>query len=108
MDARQRDANIRDRMFTALFYRVALTYARAVPQSARRLIEFLLLVKVTCKTWLLLFVIINLSSLMNQLCHAVDRLLYYILANSNCPPNVWEYDYLASQAKDNNSKLIMV
>jgi len=33
-------------MFTALFYRVALTYARTVPQKARRVIEFMLLSKV--------------------------------------------------------------
>jgi len=44
---RPRDTtNIRDRMFTALFYRVALTYARTVPQKARRVIEFMLLSKV--------------------------------------------------------------
>ena len=38
--------NVRDRLFHALFYRVALTYARAVPKPLRRFIEFGIFLKV--------------------------------------------------------------
>ena len=39
--------NVRDRLFHALFYRIALGYARAFPKSVRRFIEFAILVKVS-------------------------------------------------------------
>ena len=38
--------NVRDRLFHALFYRVALTYARAFPKPIRRILEFAILLKV--------------------------------------------------------------
>lgn len=38
--------NVRDRLFHALFYRIALAYARAFPKSVRRILEFTILVKV--------------------------------------------------------------
>ena len=38
--------NVRDRLFHALFYRMALTYARAFPRPIRRLLEFVVLLKV--------------------------------------------------------------
>ena len=38
--------NVRDRLFHALFYRIALTYARAVPKPVRRILEFAILLKV--------------------------------------------------------------
>ncbi|KAH3696971.1 membralin-like isoform X2 [Dreissena polymorpha] len=37
--------NVRDRLFHALFYRIALAYARAFPRSIRRVIEFAILLK---------------------------------------------------------------
>ncbi len=37
---------VRDRLFHALFFKASLTYARAVPSSVRRVIEFLVLLKV--------------------------------------------------------------
>jgi len=37
---------VRDRVFHALFYRLALIYARAVPHQLRRVIEFALLFEV--------------------------------------------------------------
>lgn len=37
---------VRDRLFHALFFKVSLTYARAVPSCVRRLIEFMVLLKV--------------------------------------------------------------
>ncbi|XP_076440829.1 membralin-like isoform X2 [Babylonia areolata] len=37
--------HVRDRLFHALFYRIAITYARAFPRSVRRVIEFAILVK---------------------------------------------------------------
>ncbi|XP_064605886.1 membralin-like [Liolophura sinensis] len=37
--------NVRDRLFHALFYRIALAYARAFPKSVRRILEFTILVK---------------------------------------------------------------
>ena len=41
--------NIRDRLFHALFYRVALTYATLIPRPVRRFIEMALLLKVWIK-----------------------------------------------------------
>ena len=38
--------NMRERLFHALFYRVALTYARAFPKPVRRILEFAILLKV--------------------------------------------------------------
>lgn len=37
--------NVRDRLFHALFYRIALAYARAFPKPIRRVIEFAILLK---------------------------------------------------------------
>ena len=39
-------ANVRERLFQALFFRVAVAYARAFPPPLRRLIEFTVLLKV--------------------------------------------------------------
>ena len=39
--------NVRDRLFHALFYRITLTYARAFPKPIRRLLEFIVLLKVS-------------------------------------------------------------
>ena len=38
--------NVRDRLFHALFYRIALAYARAIPRPVRRFLEFAILIKV--------------------------------------------------------------
>ena len=38
--------NVRDRLFHALFYRIALTYARAFPRPIRRFLEFAMLLMV--------------------------------------------------------------
>ena len=38
--------DVRDRVFHALFYRVTLTYARAFPKPIRRLLEFVIFLKV--------------------------------------------------------------
>lgn len=40
--------NVRDRLFHALFIKIALTYSRTFPKPARRFLEFCVLVKV-CK-----------------------------------------------------------
>lgn len=39
--------HVRDRLFHALFYRIAITYARAFPKPVRRILEFAILVKVS-------------------------------------------------------------
>ena len=46
---------VRDRLFHALFYRIALTYARAFPPSVRRFIEFTILLKV-CFLLLMMYI----------------------------------------------------
>ena len=38
--------NVRDRLFHALFFKIAITYARAFPPSIRRFFEFAILIKV--------------------------------------------------------------
>jgi hypothetical protein len=45
--------NVRDRLFHALFFKAALTYARTFPRPVRRFLEFIVLLKVRiviCKT----------------------------------------------------------
>ena len=44
--------NIRDRLFHALFYRMALTYARAFPKPVRRFFEFVVLLKASYNLFL--------------------------------------------------------
>ena len=39
--------NVRDRLFHALFFKIAITYARAFPPSIRRFFEFAILIKVS-------------------------------------------------------------
>ena len=39
--------NVRDRLFHALFFKAALTYARTFPRPVRRFLEFFVLLKVT-------------------------------------------------------------
>ena len=39
--------NVRDRLFHALFFKMAVTYARLFPPSFRRVFEFFVLLKVT-------------------------------------------------------------
>lgn len=39
--------HVRDRLFHALFYRIAITYAKAFPRPVRRVLEFVMLVKVS-------------------------------------------------------------
>lgn len=39
-------ATVRDRMFHAIFYRMAVAYARTFPKPIRRLLEWLFLLKV--------------------------------------------------------------
>lgn len=46
--------NVRDRLFHALFYRIALTYARAFPVPVRRILEAVLLIKVSLEKVLLM------------------------------------------------------
>ncbi|XP_067928425.1 membralin-like [Watersipora subatra] len=62
MEARRDNPNARDRMFHALFYRVALTYARTIPVSARRLLEFMLLIKAVS----VLLVLVYIHSMFSQ------------------------------------------
>ncbi len=46
--------NVRHRLFHALFYRIAITYARAFPKPIRRFLEFAILLKV----WNLLIIML--------------------------------------------------
>lgn len=42
--------NVRDRLFHALFFKMAVTYARLFPPSFRRIFEFFVLLKVSSVT----------------------------------------------------------
>ena len=42
--------NVRDRLFHALFFKMAVTYARLFPPSFRRIFEFVVLLKVRMHT----------------------------------------------------------
>lgn len=43
--------NVRDRLFHALFFKMAVTYARLFPPSFRRVFEFFVLLKVRRPNW---------------------------------------------------------
>ncbi|KAK8377570.1 hypothetical protein O3P69_013901 [Scylla paramamosain] len=49
-------ANVRERLFQALFFRLAVAYARAFPQPMRRLIEFTVLLKALTSLFLLVYI----------------------------------------------------
>ncbi|XP_041358016.1 membralin-like [Gigantopelta aegis] len=48
--------HIRDRLFHALFYRIAITYARAFPRSVRRIVEFAILLKALAVLGILVYI----------------------------------------------------
>ncbi|XP_021378907.1 membralin-like isoform X2 [Mizuhopecten yessoensis] len=48
--------NVRDRLFHALFYRIALTYARTFPKPVRRILEFAVLLKALCVLAILAYI----------------------------------------------------
>jgi len=48
--------NVRDRLFHALFYRIAIGYARALPKRFRRVLEFLVLVKAFVVLFMLFYI----------------------------------------------------
>lgn len=49
-------ANVRERLFQALFFRLAVAYARAFPQPLRRVFEFVILVKALTTLFLLIYI----------------------------------------------------
>ena len=53
---------VRDRLFHALFYRIALTYARAFPKPVRRFIEFAVLLKVCTVSLIGLYYVKRISA----------------------------------------------
>lgn len=54
--------NVRDRLFHALFFKMAVTYARLFPPSFRRIFEFLVLLKVNFDLFLMYIVNLNCSN----------------------------------------------
>ncbi|XP_077980979.1 membralin-like isoform X2 [Glandiceps talaboti] len=48
--------NVRDRLFHALFFKIAITYARAFPPNVRRLFEFLVLLKALTVLFVLTYI----------------------------------------------------
>lgn len=53
--------NVRDRLFHALFFKVALAYARTVPRSVRRFLEFVILLKAIVAFFVLAYIHISFS-----------------------------------------------
>ncbi|CAH1772784.1 unnamed protein product [Owenia fusiformis] len=65
--------NVRDRLFHALFYRIAITYARAFPPKVRRMIEFLLLIKALVALVVLVYIhVVFARAPINCLDHVKD------------------------------------
>ncbi|XP_033120826.1 membralin-like [Anneissia japonica] len=48
--------NVRDRLFHALFFKIAITYARAFPPAARRVFEFAILIKALSVLFVLAYI----------------------------------------------------
>lgn len=65
--------NVRDRLFHALFYRVALTYARAFPKPIRRILEFAILLKALVVLSILVYIhVVFARTPINCLSHVKD------------------------------------
>ncbi|VDI47206.1 Hypothetical predicted protein, partial [Mytilus galloprovincialis] len=65
--------NVRDRLFHALFYRVALTYARAFPKPIRRVLEFAILLKALVVLSILVYIhVVFARTPINCLSHVKD------------------------------------
>lgn len=65
--------NVRDRLFHALFYRVALTYARAFPKPIRRVLEFAILLKALIVLSILVYIhVVFARTPINCLSHVKD------------------------------------
>ncbi|XP_026538946.1 membralin isoform X2 [Notechis scutatus] len=66
--------NVRDRLFHALFFKMAVTYARLFPPSFRRIFEFLMLLKALFVLFILAYIHITFSrSPINCLEHVRDK-----------------------------------
>ncbi|TRY58850.1 hypothetical protein DNTS_006200 [Danionella cerebrum] len=66
--------NVRDRLFHALFFKMAVTYARLFPASFRRIFEFLVLLKALFMLFILAYIHIAFSrSPINCLEHVRDK-----------------------------------
>lgn len=70
---------VRDRLFHAMFFKASVTYARSVPSSIRRVIEFLILLKVS--------IIRKMHVLELQ-----RRIMYILILGGNC---VFHFDICA-------------
>lgn len=65
--------HVRDRLFHALFYRIAITYARAFPRQVRRILEFAILVKALMVLGILFYIhIVFARTPINCLSHVSD------------------------------------
>lgn len=65
--------HVRDRLFHALFYRIAITYARAFPRPVRRILEFAILVKALMVLGILFYIhIVFARTPINCLSHVSD------------------------------------
>ncbi|XP_032069352.1 membralin isoform X2 [Thamnophis elegans] len=66
--------NVRDRLFHALFFKMAVTYARLFPPSFRRIFEFFILLKALFVLFILAYIHISFSrSPINCLEHVRDK-----------------------------------
>ncbi|XP_007435138.1 membralin isoform X1 [Python bivittatus] len=66
--------NVRDRLFHALFFKMAVTYARLFPPSFRRIFEFFILLKALFVLFILAYIHITFSrSPINCLEHVRDK-----------------------------------
>ncbi|KAM3852409.1 membralin isoform 2-T2 [Vipera latastei] len=66
--------NVRDRLFHALFFKMAVTYARLFPSSFRRIFEFFILLKALFVLFILAYIHITFSrSPINCLEHVRDK-----------------------------------
>nr|KAG5698281.1 hypothetical protein BaRGS_016983 [Batillaria attramentaria] len=65
--------HVRDRLFHALFYRIAITYARAFPRPVRRILEFAILVKALMVLGILFYIhVVFARTPINCLSHVSD------------------------------------
>lgn len=58
--------NVRDRLFHAIFYKAALAYARTFPRPVRRILEFIVLLKVIFFLLLFLMIVLQFSDFINK------------------------------------------
>ncbi|XP_070194753.1 membralin-like [Littorina saxatilis] len=100
--------HVRDRLFHALFYRIAITYARAFPRPVRRVLEFAILVKAFLVLAILCYMhIVFARTPVNCLSHVADTWPRYGILRVEIVRNASENYSIINSYKKEYSDIFM-